>query len=343
MPFIGKNPTAGFATIVKDDFTPNGTDTTFTLSKQVASTTDIAVFVGNVRQEPTTAYTVNGTTLDFGSGNAPANGLDMYVLHIGGTQEVSTIPADGTISSAKLQSNLSLSGDLTVDTNTLKVDATNNKVGIGLPSHTSMEASLDVLGNSDTTAALKLNGGNDNHGFHFYTSSTNGDLVIKREASGIQSESFRIDRSAGSILTAEQPMFIANDIRNGVNMTSEAHLNISRHFTAQTGANRGNCFASVGETNPGRFTAPVDGLYLFGWNLFTVGYDAGSASSRVGINKNGTTEWSGGDRIGHANQGSCLVNLAANDYVTLGSQGGTYTIYWYSADQHSRFWGYLVG
>ena len=124
MPFIGKNPTAGFSSIVKDDFTPNGTDTTFTLSKQVASTTDIAVFVGNVRQEPTTAYTVNGTTLDFGSGNAPANGLDMYVLHIGGTQEVSTIPADATISSskivsgavtsAKLDTNIAVSGTLGV-------------------------------------------------------------------------------------------------------------------------------------------------------------------------------------------------------------------------------------
>ena len=66
--------------------------------------TDIAVFVGNVRQEPTTAYTVNGTTLDFGSGNAPATGLDMYVLHIGGTQETSIVPADGTISSAKIVS-----------------------------------------------------------------------------------------------------------------------------------------------------------------------------------------------------------------------------------------------
>ena len=115
MPFIGKNPTAGFATIVKDDFTPNGTDTQFTLSKQVASPTDIAVFVGNVRQEPTTAYTVNGTTLDFGSGNAPANGLDMYVLHIGGTQETSIVPADGTISSAKIVSNAITSAKL--DTN----------------------------------------------------------------------------------------------------------------------------------------------------------------------------------------------------------------------------------
>jgi hypothetical protein len=102
MPFIGKSPTAGFATIVKDTLTSNGSTTQFTLSKQVASATDIAVFVGNVRQEPTTAYTVSGTTLDFGSGNAPAAGLDMYVLHIGGTQESSIIPADNTISTAKL-------------------------------------------------------------------------------------------------------------------------------------------------------------------------------------------------------------------------------------------------
>ena len=115
MPFIGKNPTAGFASIVKDTFTPNGSATTFTLSKQVANANDIAVFVGNVRQQPTTAYTVNGTTLDFGSGNAPASGLDMYVLHIAGTLESSVIPADGTISSAKIQSNAVTSAKL--DTN----------------------------------------------------------------------------------------------------------------------------------------------------------------------------------------------------------------------------------
>ena len=55
MPFLGKNPTAGFASIVKDDFTPDGSTTAFTLSKQVANANDIAVFVGNVRQEPTDA------------------------------------------------------------------------------------------------------------------------------------------------------------------------------------------------------------------------------------------------------------------------------------------------
>lgn len=102
MPFIGKNPTSGFSTIVKDDLTPDGSTTAFTLSKNVASANDIAVFVGNVRQEPTDAYSVSGTTLTMTA--APASGLNFYVLHIAGTLESSVVPADNTISTAKIQS-----------------------------------------------------------------------------------------------------------------------------------------------------------------------------------------------------------------------------------------------
>ena len=102
MPFIGKQPTAGFASIVKDDLTADGSTTAFTLSKQVANANDIAVFVGNVRQEPTDAYTVNGTTLTMSA--APASAINFYVLHIAGTVESSVIPADDTISTAKIQS-----------------------------------------------------------------------------------------------------------------------------------------------------------------------------------------------------------------------------------------------
>ena len=103
MPFLGKQPTAGFASIVKDDLTPNGSTTAFTLSKQVANANEIAVFLGNVRQEPTDAYTVSGTTLTMSE--APDSGLNFYVLHIAGTLESSVIPADDTISTAKLQAN----------------------------------------------------------------------------------------------------------------------------------------------------------------------------------------------------------------------------------------------
>jgi len=102
MPFLGKSPTAGFASIVKDDLTGNGTTGPYTLSKQVANANDIAVFVGNVRQEPTDAYTVNGNQLTM-TGTVSSS-QNFYVLHIAGTHESSVIPADGTISTAKLQS-----------------------------------------------------------------------------------------------------------------------------------------------------------------------------------------------------------------------------------------------
>ena len=99
MPYLGSTPNASFSTRTKQDFTANGSTTTFTLSSAVASPNDIEVFVGNVRQEPTDAYTVNGTTLTMSA--APANGLNFYVV-FKGLEENSVVPADGTISSGKI-------------------------------------------------------------------------------------------------------------------------------------------------------------------------------------------------------------------------------------------------
>ena len=52
-------------------------------------------------------------------------------------------------------------------------------------STSSPEAKLDIVGNSDSVAAIKI-GPNASFGHHIYDSSTNGDLVIKREVSGTQ-------------------------------------------------------------------------------------------------------------------------------------------------------------
>ena len=84
MPFIGTTPAQGFASSVnKQSFTANGSTTSFTLTHPVSNANDLEVFVGNVRQEPTAAYTASGTTLDFGSGNAPPNGVNLYVCSYG--------------------------------------------------------------------------------------------------------------------------------------------------------------------------------------------------------------------------------------------------------------------
>jgi len=99
MPYLGSTPNASFSSRTKQDFTANGSTTAFTLSSAVASPNDIEVFVGNVRQEPTDAYTVNGTTLTMSE--APATGLNFYVV-FKGVEENSVVPADGSISDAKI-------------------------------------------------------------------------------------------------------------------------------------------------------------------------------------------------------------------------------------------------
>jgi hypothetical protein len=96
------HPNASFSSRTKQDFTANGSTTAFTLSSAVASANDIEVFVGNVRQEPTDAYTVNGTTLTMSE--APATGLNFYVV-FKQLEENSVVPADGTISTAKIAAN----------------------------------------------------------------------------------------------------------------------------------------------------------------------------------------------------------------------------------------------
>ena len=130
MPYVGNSPAANFASVTKDTFSGNGSTTSFTLSK-AATTNGVAVYVENVRQIPTTAYTVSGTTLDFGSGNAPVSGTNnIYVLHHNTPASTATHPA----AQALTATSGTFTDDVAVDTDTLFVDASADKVGIGTTS-----------------------------------------------------------------------------------------------------------------------------------------------------------------------------------------------------------------
>ena len=100
MPFIGTTPTQGFvSSFPKQSFTPNGSTTVFTLTNPVATANDLEVFVGNVRQEPTAAYSAAGTTLTMTE--APATGLNFYVINKSFAQVTTNTP-DGSVSTAKI-------------------------------------------------------------------------------------------------------------------------------------------------------------------------------------------------------------------------------------------------
>ena len=100
MPFLGTTPTQGFVGAnPKQSFTANGSTTVFTLTNPVATANDLEVFVGNVRQEPTAAYTAAGTTLTMSE--APATGLNFYVINKSQAQ-VTTTPPVNSISTDKI-------------------------------------------------------------------------------------------------------------------------------------------------------------------------------------------------------------------------------------------------
>ena len=153
MPYLGNIPASAFSGLSYQDLT-GGTGTSFTLDHSVSSAQDIEVFVNNVRQEPGVAYTVAGVALTM-TGSIVATD-DFYVVFQAKTFSTVSHPAgnplqatSGTFSGAISVASASVTGDLTVDTSTLYVDSTNNRVGINNASPTT---ALEVDSDGATTA-----------------------------------------------------------------------------------------------------------------------------------------------------------------------------------------------
>lgn len=110
MPYLGVAPAGTFGTSAKDRFSGDGSTTAFTMTQSPGSVNKIDVFVDNVRQEPTEAYTVGGTTLTFTA--APDSGTNnIYVVHRTETQ--SLVPPDDIDLSP---SSVDATGDITGST-----------------------------------------------------------------------------------------------------------------------------------------------------------------------------------------------------------------------------------
>ena len=200
MPYVGNTPAANFASVTKDTF--NGGDTSgassvseYTLSK-AATTNGVAVFVENVRQEPTTAYSVSGTTLTF-TGTTPSGTNNVYVLHHNAPASTANHPASQDLTAVKgtFTSDVSIDGgnfvfnessadkDFRVesngDANCFFVDGGNNEVAVGTntPSgHSSPNGAKFVVHTSGATL-MQLNGSSSSSvGLEFTDDAVAGQL-----------------------------------------------------------------------------------------------------------------------------------------------------------------------
>ena len=104
MGYIGNEPTTGHFPV--DNFTSSG-GSTYTLTRAPASAGAIEVSVQGVLQ-PTTAYTVSGTTLTMAG---VTTGVKIFVRHLGETLSLPT-PADGSVTTAKLGTNSVTTGKI---------------------------------------------------------------------------------------------------------------------------------------------------------------------------------------------------------------------------------------
>ena len=137
MATLGNKAATQHVSLQKQTITGNG-GTSYTLQQSVGSALDIAVFVNNTRQEPTTAYTATGTTLTMtGAVNASDH---FYVLFL--TKAISTtgLPVDTAISASTISS----SGNTTVGGT------------LGITGNTTVGGTLGVTGTTTLSGAANL-------------------------------------------------------------------------------------------------------------------------------------------------------------------------------------------
>ena len=119
MAYVGTplDTTNAFQSLAGKRFSGDASTTDFTLDSAPNSTLDIEVFVGNVRQDPNSAYTVSGTTLGFTA--APPSGTNnIYVVHQAKSVGTIDVPVGGAIDMNGVELVLDADADTTITADT---------------------------------------------------------------------------------------------------------------------------------------------------------------------------------------------------------------------------------
>ena len=168
MAYVG-NPidtTNTFQSLVGKRFNGDGSTTDFTLDVTPGSTLDIEVFVGNVRQDPNSAYTLSGTTLSF-TGAPPSGTNNIYVVHQAKSVGTIDVPASFLSDAQTFSGGLTSSGTTTIS------GALTASAGVTL-SGTTPTLTIGDAGAEDTKIVFDGNA----QDYHIGLDDSSDDLVI---------------------------------------------------------------------------------------------------------------------------------------------------------------------
>lgn len=310
MAYLGNKPVNNFVSFAKQDITGNG-GTSYSLDYPVTGANDIELYINNVRQEPTEAYSCSGSTLTLTGAISSTD--DVYVIFRGRALQTAQHPSDSALEATSAN----------IDNGTFVVDGVNNRVGIG----TSTPANeFELRGGNGVTAKVTADG-NQGH-FAIESTTTNYSWTLSNEGNVGRLRFMSYDGT-----NLKFPMYMYADTGT---VTKPHHpiVQISNNPTFSGGSLSSNSNVYFGtpaiaqgityDNSTGRFTVPVSGKYMFSISLgyFLTGTEY-VRDARFYWRKNGS------NAVGHAfsvpnivtgndhgtNNGQAILNLAANDYV----------------------------
>ena len=270
MAYVGTplDTTNAFQSLAGKRFNGDGSTTDFTLDSAPNSTLDIEVFVGNVRQDPNSAYTVSGTTLAFTA--APPSGTNnIYVVHQ--AKAVGTIdPAVGSTLDLNGAAELVLDAD--ADT-AISADAADDQIDIKIGGNDDFKITAKTLSIGGAAAAdSKIVFDGNAQDYHIGLDDTADDLVIGLGSTLGTTTHMAFDET-GAIIKPLQPAVIAKNSTVRNNVTGD-NTNYTAVYDTEI-VDRNADFAS------NTFTAPVGGLYLIIGHVWFHGLTSSTTSFKA--------------------------------------------------------------
>ena len=246
-----------------------------------------------------------------------------------------------------------MAGDLTVDTSTLKVDSTNNRVGVGTASPNA-NTKLDVngaarIGNNTDGIMIENNTGTfdiDNASY-IRRNSSSGALEITSGSTTARNMIFNTRTNGAVSMTIDSTGAITKPLQPAFNVNpTSAQDNVAEDETIVFGTER---FDNNADFASNTFTAPVTGKYQFTISLRVDNIDTAADWNRVELVTSNYTYLSSIIDLGglsadpvhwHFNF-SVLADLDAGDtaLVKWGQDAGATQV---DISTQSSFSGYLV-